>query len=625
MISIDLDRVPLQIAIALALGMIGQIAARHLRIPGIVVLLALGVAAGPDGLGVVRPDALGHGLVDLVGFVVAVILFEGSLALDLAALRRQATAVRRLVTWGALVTAIGGTLVGRFVLGWDGRVALLFGTLVVVTGPTVVNPLVRRLRIEPKVAAVLEGEGILGDAIGATAAVVALETSLAPRGETLTELASGLFGRLAVGVAFGLAAALVLALALRFRRLVPDDARNVFVLAILLGATQTSEAVRAESGILTAIVAGLAVGNLRLKSLAPLREFKEELTSLFLGLLFVLLAADVRIAGIADLGARGAIAVAVMMLAVRPLNVLAGTAGSDLGRREKTFLAWMAPRGIVAAAVASHFAEVLANNGISGGDELRAMVFLLIAATVTVQGLTGGWLASALGLRRPRPEGWVVLGGNRLALAIARRLADRGPVLILDSNPEHCRRARAEGFEASAGNALDERHLERAGVGRFRAALGITANEEINFLFARRLLEDFRLREAWVALDAENASIRPEMLEQIEAHVLFGGERRAELWEHRFEVGAVEIREVEAEDGAAAPSVGAALPAGAVLPLLLETGGRLAPYPTDYRPRPGDRLHLAIARDRVEGVLAALADRRWRARGAARAGDAQPA
>jgi NhaP-type Na+/H+ or K+/H+ antiporter len=608
---LDFDRVPLQIAIALALGMIGQIAARHLRIPGIVVLLALGVVAGPDGLGVVRPAVLGHGLVDLVGFVVAVILFEGSLALDLSALRRQATAVRRLVTWGALVTAIGGTLVGHFVLGWDLRVALLFGTLVVVTGPTVINPLLRRLRIEPRVGTVLEGEGILGDAIGATAAVVALEAILAPRGATWSGLASGLFGRLAVGVAFGVAAALVLAAALRFRRLVPDDTRNVFVLAILLGATQTSEAVHAESGILTAIVAGLAVGNLRLRSLGPLREFKEELTSLFLGLLFVLLAADVRISGIAGLGARGLIAVALMMVVVRPLNVLVGTAGSGLGWREKSFLAWMAPRGIVAAAVASHFADVLGNRGIPGGGELRAMVFLLIATTVTVQGLTGGWLASALGLRRPRPEGWVVLGGNRLALALARRLADRGPVLILDSNPERCRRARAEGFEAASGNALDERHLERAGVGRFRVAIGLTTNEEVNFLFARRLLEDFRLPEAWVALDADNASIRPEMLEQIDARVLFGGERRADLWEHRFEVGAVEVRVVEAADQAARPSVGGALPAGAVLPLLLESQGRLTPYPADYRPRPGDRLHLALARERVDAVLTALAEQQW--------------
>ncbi|HSM12980.1 MAG TPA: sodium:proton antiporter [Thermoanaerobaculia bacterium] len=512
MSALDLDRATFQVALALALGMVGQLAARHLRIPGIVVLLGLGVALGPDGADLVRPAALGGALGDLVGFVVAVVLFEGALALDLAELRRQAGPVRRLVTLGALVTAAGGILAGHHLLGWDPRVALLFGTLIVVTGPTVVTPLLRRLRIVPRVAAVLEGEGILGDAIGATAAVVALETILAPPGETFLELGRALGERLLVGVGLGLAAALVLALALRFRRLVPDDARNVFVLAILLAFTQLADLVVHESGILTAIAAGLLVGNLPLRSLRPLREFKEGLTSLILGLLFVLLAADVRLADVRALGSGAVWTLLLLILVVRPLAVAVSTHGSDLGWRERALLSWIAPRGIVAAAVASLFAQVLDAQGIPGGVELRAMVFLLIAVTVTVQGLTGGWLARGLGLRLPPPSGWLILGANALGREVGRQLGRTEPVLFVDANQDHCDQVRADGFEAVQGNGLDEAFLHRAGATSYRYGLGVTANEEVNFLFASRLLDTLRFAEAWVALDRSNESIRLEMV-----------------------------------------------------------------------------------------------------------------
>ena len=191
------------VGLALAVGMLAQALARHLRVPGIVLLLAAGVLLGPDLLGIVHPESLGDGLQMLVGFAVAVILFEGGMNLNLSRLRREALSIRRLATWGAVVTAIGGALAARLLLGWDWTLSALFGTLVIVTGPTVINPLLRRIRVKPSLATVLEAEGVLVDAIGAIIAVVALEVALSPSGQSLALGSWHLLSRLGFGAILG--------------------------------------------------------------------------------------------------------------------------------------------------------------------------------------------------------------------------------------------------------------------------------------------------------------------------------------------------------------------------------------------------------------------------------------
>ncbi|HEX2223020.1 MAG TPA: cation:proton antiporter, partial [Thermoanaerobaculia bacterium] len=320
----------LTIALALAAGMIAQVLARHLRIPGIVLLLASGVLLGPDGLGVVRPGTLGHSLHDLVGFAVAVILFDGGMNLNLGRLRREARSIRQLVTAGAVVTAAGGALAARWILGWDWTLAVLFGTLVIVTGPTVITPLLRRIKVKERVATVLEAEGVLGDAVGAIIAVVTLEVVLSPAGPSLATGAWDLASRLGFGALLGAVAGLVLAALLRFQRLIPDGLESVFTLAAVVALFQGSNALMAESGILSVIMAGLVVGNARAHVVNELREFKEQLTILLVGLLFVLLAADIRLAEVYALGWPGLFTVLALMLLVRPANVLVGTFGSEL-------------------------------------------------------------------------------------------------------------------------------------------------------------------------------------------------------------------------------------------------------------------------------------------------------
>jgi NhaP-type Na+/H+ or K+/H+ antiporter len=607
------------VGLSLAVGMLAQALARHLRIPGIVLLLAAGVLLGPDLLGIVRPESLGDGLQMLVGFAVAVILFEGGMNLNLSRLRREALSIRRLATWGALVTAIGGALAARLLLDWDWTLSALFGTLVIVTGPTVINPLLRRIRVKTSLATVLEAEGVLVDAIGAIVAVVALEVALSPSGQSLALGSWHLLSRLGFGAVLGTAAGLLLALLLRSEHWVPEGLENVFTLSIALALYQLSNGLLEESGIVTVTAAGLAVGNVKTRALSDLKEFKEQLTVLLIGMLFVLLAADVRLEEVRALGWRGAATVVVLMLLVRPLNILAGTWGSGLPLRDKAFLAWLAPRGIVAAAVSSLFANELEHAGIDGGGQLRALVFLVIAVTVLVQGLSGGLVAQLLGVRRLSNEGFAILGASPLGLALGRLLRASGTtVVFLDASPQACRRAEEEGFRVLYGNALTESILMRADLDGRAGAIAITANEGLNLLFARKAREDHKVPVVRLALTSHEGTVTPTMVRQIGARILFGRPRNLQLWAVRLERGAAAVSrwQLASEEGfdVSKPAPSRNHPRNFVLPLTIETAGGIHHAIDDRTPfRKGDVARLAILDQRRAEAEAWLAQGGWTA------------
>jgi len=601
------------VGLAFLLGMVGQVLARHLRIPGIVVLLGLGVAAGPDGLDLLRPATLGGGLSSLVTFAVAIILFEGGMALDLRSVWRQGRAIRGLVTVGALVTAAGAGLAAHLLLGWEGPPAVLFGTLMIVTGPTVIQPILRRIRVSPRVATVLEGEAIFGDALGATVAVVALELALAPSGESLGHGWIGLLERFGVGVCLGLAAGGAIALAVRYEKVVAAEVRNALSFAILVGAYQLGEAVVGESGIIVAIAAGLVVGNLPGTKARGLHAFKEELTTLLLGLLFVLLAADVRLTEIRALGWAGVAVVASLMVVVRPVNVALATLGTDLTWRERGFLSWLAPRGIVAAAVASYFAEVLDAEGVGGGAALRALVFLVIAATVTIQGISGGLVARLLGVARGPRSGWAILGANGLGIALAERLG-RDETILVDSSADHTAFARSRGLRAVTANALDESTLLHPEVESRKGFVATTPNEEINFIFARRAREILRVSDLWVALRRHHQGIRPEMLEEIRAHVLYGGPHQLEVWALRFERGLVALEWWRpGEEVDEIPGLESEETISTLLPVALRRGDDVVPFSSDVTPKEGDAVAFALFTEREDEAREALTGSGWSA------------
>ena len=251
--------------------------------------------------------------------------------------------------------------------------------------------------------------------------------------------------RLGFGALAGGAAALVLIALFRLRRSIPEGTEKVFALAIILALFQGTNTLVAESGIVAVTVAGLVIGNCSTYVLRDLVEFKEELTVLLIGMLFVLLAADVRISQVTDLGLPGLLVVLTLMVLVRPAAVFAGTWRSALAWRERLFIAWIGPRGIVAAAVASFFAASFADKGLPGGLEMRALVFLVIAVTVVSAGLSGGFVANLLGVRRPSQMGWAILGANALARGLGKLLREDGQeVVYIDTNTDHCRAAEAD-------------------------------------------------------------------------------------------------------------------------------------------------------------------------------------
>lgn len=597
--------------------MLSQALGRHLRVPGIVVLLGAGVLLGPDVLNVVRPASLGSALHVLVGFAVAVILFEGGLNLDIRRLRREARSIRQLVTLGAAVTAVGGACAARWILGWDWPLSILFGTLVIVTGPTVITPILRRLRLKHSVATVLEAEGVLIDAIGALVAVVTLEVLLTPSAGQVAAGAQSLFVRFGSGIAIGALGGALIVLLLRFERIIPEGLDNVVVLSLVLALYQTSNSLFGESGIVTVTTVGLVVGNSKTRLLADLKEFKEQLTSLLIGMLFVLLAADVRVEEVQSLGWRGVFTVAALMLIVRPLNIFVGTLGSDLKLRERTFLAWLAPRGIVAAAMASLFAQELEHAGIPGGDELRALVFLVIAATVLIQGLSGGWVAQALGVRRPDNQGFLILGATPLGLALGKVFRDSGQeVVFIDANPDACKAAEAENFRVLFGSGLSDSILYRAETDSRAGVLAVTDNDEVNLLFVSKARREFKVSQAWMALRSGHKKITPAMVEKVRARVLFAQPRNLDLWTVRIErkIASLEtFSRRSADDKTAIEEIGNPPdPDSVLIPLAVARGKHVLPFVAELSFKKNDQLYVVINNERRDEAEAWLAQTGWR-------------
>ncbi|MEP6859090.1 MAG: cation:proton antiporter [Deltaproteobacteria bacterium] len=598
-------------ALALLAGVIAQAIGRHATVPGIIILLGTGIALGPDCAGIVDPQILGSGLDSIVGFAVAVILFEGGMRLDVAQLRRQKTVIRRLVVGGAVLTTSGGALAAHLLLGWDWRTSLLFGTLVIVTGPTVIGPLVRRIRLAPSIAVVLEAEGVFVDAIGATIAIVALELALGAPSDPLGAAVLGMLKRIATGAALGSCGGLVLGIALRQRKLVPRGMENIFALSAAVAVYQLSQAIVPESGISASIAAGLVVGNLRIRRMEELAEFKEQLTTLLVGLLFVLLAADVRMADVAAIGPRALLVVGALMIVVRPAVVWLSSIGAGLAWRDKLFISWIGPRGIVAAAVATVFATALDRHGVAGGTQLRALVFIVIAMTVTLQGLSAGPLASLLKLRRASNTGYLFLGANPLAIHLARRFAGAGhPVELIDTSSDQAAAAQAAGLKVIFGNGLDPRTLAKARIDTRSHVVAVTSSESVNMLLAQKVADDTpEPPHLLVAIDASSTGVAPAMVHKVGGTVLFGRGVDLDAWLVRLRHKNVEVvrRMYVGPEGPRDPFP------DQVLALYREREGvpRLIDDHTELRD--GDIVELMLATDAREAIDTWFASQPWQA------------
>jgi NhaP-type Na+/H+ or K+/H+ antiporter len=602
-----LDSPALVFALAMFVGVVAQAIGTHLKVPGIVALLAAGVALGPDAANVIRPVALGSAGTAIIGFAVAIILFEGGMRLEIGRLRKQAKVIRRLVFGGAILTAIGGTIACRLLMHWDMRRSILFGTLVMVTGPTVVGPLVRRIRLASSLATILEAEGVFIDVVGATIAVMALEVALSPKAGTVGEAVFHVARRLGVGVAIGAGGGLVIAGLLRVPRVIPRGMEKAFALAAAITIYQLATGVVNDSGLAAAMTAGLVVGNMRVHRMNDLVEFKEQLTTLLIGTLFVLLAADVRIADVLGLGTPALVVVALLMFVVRPLEIMACTVRTGMGWKEKLYMSWIAPRGIVAAAVASLFADHLRDAGIPGGTEMRALVFLVIAATVTIQGLSAGPLAALLGLRRTVERGYVFLGANPLARHLAIRLSKAGePVELIDQDADDARTAEETGLKMIFGSELEPRTLARAQIELRSFAVALSATPSMNQLFARHITDDLPGPRILAPTDPETGNV----LGDRGVGMLFGTPLVIGTWIARWRRGQITlVRRVFAGTAPDAPLPPA--PSDLLLPMLVERGDKLALVDDRTRLSAGDVVEFAVVTDRRSEAEAFFAAGPW--------------
>ena len=600
----------LTLAFAMAFGMIAQVLARHLRIPGIVLLLGAGLLLGPDALGIVHPSSLGDALPFIVGFAVAVILFEGGMNLRINRIRREGKTIRQLITTGALVTALGGTVTAKIFLGWDWRISLLFGVIVIVTGPTVITPLLRRLKLRRSVSTVLEAEGVLLDAIGAVIAVVALEIALSPSGLSFLTGLFHIITRLIVGSAIGAAGGFLLAFLLRFRNLIPEGLENVFTLSLVFALFQGANSISPESGIVAVTAAGLVVGNMKTHVHRELREFEEQMTVLLIGMLFILLAADVRLIEVTELGWGGIITVTILVCVLRPLNVYIGTMGSNLNLRQKALLSWIAPRGIVAAAVASLFALELEKHGVDG-SQLRAMVFSLIAVTVLLSGLTGSLAAQFLGLKRPENVGWVILSANHLSRSLAKVLIGSGEeVICIDQNPKACRRAEEEGIKVIYGNGLDEKTLLRAEIDTRMGAMGLSSNEEVNLLFGTKVKEIGKLSVILVGIKSMAEGITSEMVKEISGRIPFGGQCNIEQWAGWIQRGITSINRYSLTSPASNNNFQDGTE-GVILPLVLHRKSKSQPIDDTTEIKAGDEVTMIVNNQRKKEAMEWLSSQGW--------------
>ncbi len=486
------------------LGFGAQWLAWRIRVPSILLLLLLGFLAGPL-TGLLSPESLqGEWVFAFVSLSIGVILFEGGLGLRVRDLREVGTAVVSLITVGVLITWVLASLGAHFIAGFNVGLAIQIGAILTVTGPTVVIPLLRHVRPSGRVGIIARWEGITVDPVGALLAVLVLEAIVLLSGaeadrvsEAMMVALTGLFNVFFVSLGISITGAALMLVVLR-RRLVPDFLLNPFALTLVLATFELSNMLQEESGLLTSTLMGIMLANQPYVSVRRIVEFKEDLQVVLIASLFILLSARLEMSALAFIDWRAVLFLGFLILVVRPIAVFTALIRSRFGWREKVFLSWLAPRGIVAAAVASLFAFRLEPIYPDAVDALVPVVFLVIVGTVTVYGLTLSPLARYLGLAQPAPQGLLILGANAWSIRLAKIAQEYGrSVLIIDANARAVEQAREHGVRAQCTDALSDTAFDELDLGGIGKLLAMTPNDEVNSLASIHFSEVFERAEVY--------------------------------------------------------------------------------------------------------------------------------
>lgn len=514
------------LALIIILGILAQWISWRFRLPSILLLLIAGFISGPY-LGLIKPDAFfGELLFPVVSISVAVILFEGGLNLKLSELRSVGKVVRNLVSIGILVTWILASAAAYYIVHLELETSILIGAILVVTGPTVILPLLRHVKPVGQINSILKWEGIVNDPIGALLSILVLEVIISTGIEEATlQVALGILKTIILSTSIGLVGSYLIVVLLK-RRLIPDFLHNAISLSVVVAVFTASNLIQAESGLFAVTIMGIFLAN---QSSVPVRhiiEFKENLRILLISSLFIILSARLRIADFHILNSNSFLFVLVLLLIIRPAAVFLSSVGSKLKWKEKLYLSWMAPRGIVAAAISSLFAIELFREGVQTSDQMVPLIFLVIIATITIYGLSAIPLARWLGIANTDPQGCLILGAHPLSRAIGKVLQSKGiKALLVDSNYNNVRAAKMEGLPAFQGSILSENILNDLDLNGIGYLLAMTSNKEVNSLATIYFSRVFGSKGVYQLSVEENEKNKGKKVStELRGQILFGSE-----------------------------------------------------------------------------------------------------
>lgn len=501
------------IALVGALGVGSQWLAWRLRMPAIVLMLLAGIIVGPV-LGVFDPMRdIGPLTGPMISIAVAIILFEGGMTLNFHHLRDAAVGVKRLVVVGAPLGWLTSVLALYYGAGLGWESSAVFGGIMIVTGPTVIAPLLRTARLSRRPAALLQWEAIVNDPIGALAAVLAFSVVLVlnTEGATPSGAALELLIGIVVATVLGWLAGYGLARAFK-EALVPEYMKVPVLFAVLLAAFAVSDAVLHESGLLAVTVMGVVIANANLPSYVELLRFKEHATILLVSGVFILLAANLDFAALGQLDWRAVAFVLLVVLVARPLTVFISLIGSKLPIKEQVLIAFTGPRGVVLIAVAGLFGERLQEIGIADAALIGPLAFVLVAVTVVVHGFTLAPFARLLGLTGASTPGVILIGGSAFTTGFAEVLQKAEiPVLMTDPNFGHLRKARAAGIQTFSGDILSEAAEHRLEFINYGTLVAATDNDAYNTLVATDLSPEYGRENVFQIMREKSDSARHQL------------------------------------------------------------------------------------------------------------------
>lgn len=493
------------ITLVITIGIIAQVVAARYKTPSIIVLLLCGFLCGPVWLDVINPDdLLGKLLFPMVSISVAIILFEGGLSLKFKEIPGVRAVIFKLISIGALVTWFGASFIAWKVLELEFVIASLLGAILTVSGPTVVLPILRVVRPKAPLGEILKWEGILIDPVGALLAFLVFEIILVGNYSLATEvILIGLFKTITIGGVCGALGAWLLSHAL-YRQYIADYLESIMTLGTIVFIFSLSDFFAKESGLVAVTLMGMMLANSKKINVHHILEFKENLRHLLISVLFILLSARIGVQELEKINIVGSlITLASLIFIIRPMAVLCSTFNSELKLKEKIFLSFLAPRGIVAAAVASLFALELIKEKVPDAELLVPYTFIMIVGTVVFYSVVSPALARILGLSDKTNEGILFMGANELTRTFAKIIQNLGfPVMLVDTNFRNVGIAKMAGLPAFHGNILSEqllRKLSLDGIGRF---IAMTPNNDANSLGALRLSDYFGKHEVYQLPDS---------------------------------------------------------------------------------------------------------------------------